>query len=193
MAKCTRRNAPLRTNQPCTLCEVYGHYTFECPLMGCAKQAIQNEAQQAANAAHQAQPNPAPQGPPPMVLQNPFLVQGLVAIAPPPQANPNAPGAPPTINTGVHHLLAMTTEEVNLQTRHNHYGTTTEPADTLAALTSKIVNLPLQLPPFPCSPICRIANNATTRATVSYSIVDDLAQTPTAMFALEVLKMCPTQ
>ena len=31
------------------------------------------------------------------------------------------------------------------------------------------------------------------RAAVSYNIVDDLAQTPTAMSALEVLKTCPTQ
>ena len=40
-----RRNTPFRTNQPCTLCDVYGHYTFECLLMGRAKQAIQNEIQ----------------------------------------------------------------------------------------------------------------------------------------------------
>ena len=84
--------------------------------MARAKQAIQNKAQQAANAANQAQPNPAPQGPPPMVLQNPLLVQGLVENAPPPQANPNASRAPPMAETGVHHLLAMTTEEVNLKT-----------------------------------------------------------------------------
>ena len=31
------------------------------------------------------------------------------------------------------------------------------------------------------------------RAAISYSIVDDLAQTPSAMSALEVLKTCPTQ
>ena len=37
--------------------------------------AIQDKAQQAAN---QAQPNPTPQGPPCMVLQNPLPVQGLV-------------------------------------------------------------------------------------------------------------------
>ena len=61
------------------------------------------------------------------------------------------------------------------------------------ASTSKIVNLPLQLPPFLHPLVCRIANNATTRAAVSYSIVDDLAQTPTAMSALQVLKMCPMQ
>ena len=128
-----------------------------------------------------------------MVLQNPLPFQGLVAITPPPQPNPNALGAPPTAETGVHHLLPMTTEEVNLQTRRNQYGTTTEPAESSVASTSKTVNLPLQLPPFPRSPIHRVANNATARAAVSYSIVDDLAQTPTAMSALEVLKTCPTQ
>ena len=52
-----------------------------------------------------------------MVLQNPLLVQGLVATATPPQATPNTLGAPPTTETGVHHLMTMTTEEVNLQTR----------------------------------------------------------------------------
>ena len=81
--------------------------------MGRAKQAIRNEVQHATNTTDQIQPNPTPQGPPLMVLQNPLPVQGLVAIAPPPQPNPNAPGAPPMIETGIHHLLAMTIEEVN--------------------------------------------------------------------------------
>ena len=130
-------------NQPCTLCDVYGHYMFECPLMAHAKQAIQNKAQQASNTANQAQHNLAPQGPPPMVLQNPLPVQGLVATAPPPQANPKALGAPLMAETGVHHLLAMTTKEVNLQTRWNQYDTTTEPANTSVASTSKTINLPL--------------------------------------------------
>ena len=85
--------------------------------MARAKQAIQNEAQQAANAPTQSQPNQAPQRPSPMVLQNPLLVQGLVATTPPPQANPNALGAPPTVETGVHHVMTMTTEEINLQNR----------------------------------------------------------------------------
>ena len=81
--------------------------------MGRAKEAIRNEVQHATNIIEQAQPNLAPLGPPPMVLQNPLPVQGLVATAPPPQPNPNAPGAPPMAETGVHHLLAMTTEEVH--------------------------------------------------------------------------------
>ena len=58
---------------------------------------------------------------------------------------------------------------------------------------SKSVNAPLQLPPFPCPPIRRVANNAMARAVVSYSIMDDLSQTITAMSTLEVLKTCPMQ
>ena len=95
--------------------------------------------------------------------------------------------------TGVHHLLAMTTEEVHLQTIWNQYGTTIEPTDTSTTSTYKSVNAPLQLPPFPHPPICRVANNTMARAAVSYTIMDDLAQTPIAMSALEVLRTCPTQ
>ena len=87
--------------------------------MGHAKQAIRNEVQHATNTTNQAQPNSEPPGPPPMVLQNPLLVQGLVATTTSPQPNPNDLGASPTAETGVHHLLDMTTEEVNLQTRQN--------------------------------------------------------------------------
>ena len=38
-----------------------------------------------------------------------------------------------------------------------------------------------------------VAINAIARATLNYNIVDDLAQSPTAMSSLEVLKTCPTQ
>ena len=56
-----------------------------------------------------------------------------------------------------------------------------------------MTNAPLQLPPFPRPPIRWVFNNATARAAVSYNIVDDLAQTPTAMSTLEVLRTCPMQ
>ena len=85
--------------------------------MGCAKQAIRNEVQHVMDTMDQAQTNPAPQGPPPMVLQNPLLVQGLVATASAPQPNPTTLAAPSTVESGVHHLLALITEEANLQTK----------------------------------------------------------------------------
>ena len=111
--------------------------------MARAKQAIQNEAQQTANSPTQSQPNQTPQGPPPMVLQNPLPVQGLVETAPLLQSNPDALGAPPMAEIGVHHLLSMMTEEVNMQTSWNQYSTTIEPIDTSVESTSKTVNLPL--------------------------------------------------
>ena len=85
--------------------------------MGHTKQAIRNEVQHATNTMDPAQPNLAPPRPSPMVLQNPLPVQGLVATTAPLQPNPNASGAPSMVEIGVHHLPAMTTEEVNLQTR----------------------------------------------------------------------------
>ena len=84
-----------------------------------AKHAIKNEVQHATNTTDQSQPNPVPQGPPPMVLQNPLLVQILLATAPALQPNPTTLAAPPPAKKGVHHLLALTTEEVNLQTMRN--------------------------------------------------------------------------
>ena len=129
-----------------------------------------------------------------MVLQNPLPLQGLVATTPIPPPAPAAPTADSPIGIGTHHLLALTTDEVNLQTRHNQYGSTAETTDPSVTSTSKATNIPLHLPPFPPHPpIWRVANNATARAAMSYSIVDDLPQTPTTMSALEVLKTCPMQ
>ena len=103
--------------------------------MGCAKQAIHNEVQHATNTAAPAQPNLAPPGPPPMVLQNPLLVQGLVATTPNPHPNPTTPAVPLIVEIGVHHLLPLTTKELNLQTRRNQYKTNTEPIDPSVAST----------------------------------------------------------
>ena len=160
--------------------------------MSRAKQVLQNEAQHSTNTTVPAQPNLAPPGPPPMVLQNPLPLQGLVGTALMPPPSPKAPVMAPPTETGVHHLLAMKTDEVNLQTRRNQYGSTTETADPSTASMSKITSTPRHLPPFsPRTPIRWVSNNVTARTAVSYSIMDDLAQTPMAMSSLEVLKTCP--
>ena len=77
-------------------------------FMGSAKKAIQYEVQHATNTTTLAQPNPAPPSPPPMVLQNPLPVQGLVATAPAHQPNPTTLAAPPLAEIDVHHMLALT-------------------------------------------------------------------------------------
>ena len=41
--------------------------------------------------------------------------------------------------------------------------------------------------------LCKTTHNPNARATQKYSIVEDLAQAPCAMSALEVLRSCPTQ
>ena len=66
--------------------------------MGRAKHAIRNEVQHATNIMEQAQPNPAPQGPPPMVLQNPFAAPPPTQIyyAPPVQVVQAPTPTPPT-------------------------------------------------------------------------------------------------
>ena len=73
-----------------------------------------NEIQHATNTTAPTQPNSAPLGHAPMVLQNQLLVQGLVETTPTSQPNPTTLVAPLIAETGVHHLLALTTEEVNL-------------------------------------------------------------------------------
>ena len=129
-----------------------------------------------------------------MVLQNPLPLQGLVGTALMPPPAPVAPAATPPTETGVHHLLAMTIDEVNFQIGRNKCGSTTETVDQSMTSTSNATNIRLPLPYFPpLPPIWRVANNATSRVVVSYSIVDDLSKTPITMSALEVLKTCPTQ
>ena len=85
--------------------------------MGRAKQAIHNEVQHATNTTAPAQPNLAPSGLPPMVLQNPLPVQGLVETKLFPQTTPASHPVPHTMETRVHQLLVVTAEEINLQTR----------------------------------------------------------------------------
>ena len=144
--------------------------------MSSAKQVLQNEAQHNTNIEVPAQPNPTPPGPPPMVLQNLLPLQGLVATTPAPQPTSTTPSASLPIEIGVHYLLALTTEEVNLQTRKNQYGSNIEPTDLSLSSTSNTTNIIFHLHPFPpLPPMWWVSNNATTRAAVSYNIVDDLA------------------
>ena len=69
---------------------------------------------------------------------------------------------------------------------------------TFTSTTSEM-SLHLQRPPtdgvarVPQFPMRHVANNATSRAALNYNIVDDLAQSPTTMSSLEVIKNFPSQ
>jgi hypothetical protein len=54
-------------------------------------------------------------------------------------------------------------------------------------------SLDIVLRPPPKGVVQKSAFNPHARATQNYNIVEDLAQAPSVMFALEVLQICPTQ
>ena len=150
------------------------------------------DARRQGQAAPQAPPNPPQPQQPPLVLQNPLPTQGVVNTEPlaPPQANvPKqqqityvAPDQP-MFDSGTHHLLMMSSDEVNLQTWRNQYGSTHEapPADkpTNAHPTDQALRIPPPplegTPKAPRFPLLRINNNPNARAASNYNIVDDLA------------------
>ena len=49
------------------------------------------------------------------------------------------------------------------------------------------------MPKIPKGVFKKVLHNPNARAATNYSVVEDLAQTPCAMSALEVLQSCPTQ
>jgi len=93
----------------------------------------------------------------------------------------------------------MNLSYIHLQTHNWTYGyTEPNPAERNDTKPSTI---PLQIPHpssdhTPCVPkvpLRRITHNPHARAPHSYGIVDDLAQSPTAMSSLEVLQTYPSQ
>jgi hypothetical protein len=136
------------------------------------------------------------------VLQNPIPHQGLVNTQqdtqhPPPQVgqyhNPNNPAE--------RTILLTSEEEILLQTRNRQYPAPAESTPTSAKTNPTPMGPPLVIPRpsadpplrIPRIPLRRNVHNPQARAAHNYSLVDDLAQSPTAMSVLEVLQMCPTQ
>jgi len=86
---------------------------------------------------------------------------------------------------------------MNLQTRNTSYPTPeASPLDNVdhSSLTGGPLQIPHNTPPvIPRQPLHHTTHNAHARATKKYNIVDDLAQSPTTISALEVLQSCPSQ
>ena len=104
------------------------------------------------------------------------------------------------IDPGVHHLMALS-YNVNLQTWRNQYDSTTKTINPSTTYTSTALDISLHFlrgprdrtTKVPRFPLHRVVNNFSARVTLNYNIVDDLAQSPYAMSALEFLRIFPPQ
>jgi hypothetical protein len=192
----------VKTNHPCALCGVYGHYTHHCPQIADFKRLKDsgNLPPTPAQPAPQQAQQQYVQQPPPAVLQNPIPHQGVVntqqdAQRPPPQAGPYHNLNNPAERT----ILLTSEEEILLQTRNRQYPaeSTSTPPETnpTPAAPPLVIPRPTAEPPLriPRIPLRRNVHNPQARAAHNYSLVDDLAQSPAAMSVLEVLQTCPTQ
>ena len=98
-------------------------------------------------------------------------------------------------------ILLTSEEEILLQTRNRQYPTIDESTPTSPETNPTPTGPPLVIPRpsaepplrIPRIPLRRNVHNPQARATHNYSLVDDLAQSPTAMSVLEVLQTFPTQ
>jgi hypothetical protein len=98
-------------------------------------------------------------------------------------------------------ILLTNEEEILLQTCSHQYRepaesppippeTIPEPKTPPFVIPRPNAESPLRIPHIP---LCRNVYNPQARVAHNYSLVDDLAQSPTAMLVLEVLQTCPTQ
>jgi hypothetical protein len=192
----------VKTIHPCALCGVYGHYTHHCPQIVDFKRLKDsgNLPPTPAQPAPQQAQQQYVQQPPPAVLQNPIPHQGVVntqqdAQRPPPQAGPYHNPNNPAERT----ILLTSEEEILLQTQNRQYSaeSTSTPPETNPTPTTPplVIPRPTAEPPLriPRIPLRRNVHNPQARAAHNYSLVNDLAQSSTAMSVLEVLQTCPTQ
>jgi hypothetical protein len=188
----------------CSLCGEFGHYTHHFSEITDFKWLKDSRSlpPSPAQPAPQQAPQQYAQQPLPTVLQNPIPHQRVINTQqdtqhPPPQVgqyhNPNNPAE--------RTILLTSEEEILLQTRNRQYHTPTEstpisPETNLAPTGPPLViPRPSSEPPLhiPHIPLCWNVHNPQARAAHNYSLVDNLAQSPTAMSVLEVLQTCPTQ
>jgi hypothetical protein len=176
---------------PCLICGD-DHYTRDCPHRDEVAKIFKGNSQ-------------------PAVLTQPFpQQQSMVAQTPTPGGNANQPHDETSTSAHIYMFNG-----VNLTTRSTTYDTPSKPDKSKTANDSSpdpsppagnppSVNPPsgplqIEKPSFdsilrpPKSTIRKSTFNPNSRAAQNYNIVEDLAQAPCAMSALEVLQHCPTQ
>ena len=166
---------------PCLACKEEDHFTRD--YMHLAN--IQKFVEQSKN-------------PPPAMLTNLFPAQHqqLVAQVPAPQSV----ATPSRVGSSSIHIMMVDNVDLSTQAKSYEKQPEGEPfshADSPSQLQS---NGPLtfdkptfEVPSHPSKGTLRRTHNLNAWSTQHYSIVEDLAQAPCAMSALEVLQSCPSQ
>ena len=108
--------------KPCTYCNIYGHYTHECPLLPNMHQTwVTQEA--TSRGKQPIAPPPPPASSQPNVLTNHFPHQGYLVVQP--TQSHVAPKALPSSHNDYHILMMnsdeFNTEKVNLRTQLCQY------------------------------------------------------------------------
>jgi hypothetical protein len=104
-------------------------------------------------------------------------------------------------NNSSNHNIDMNTTNIHPQTHNHKYGMHPKLPPTMSYATQLPVSTPMMIPlpsgypnpRVPKVPLWPIAHNQHAQETHSHNIVDDLAQSPTTMFILEVLQTYPSQ
>jgi hypothetical protein len=131
------------------------------------------------------------------VLTNPFPHNHHLA-----SSSSNAENAPsgsqnPPPQDGDHISINMVDVTFDISTRSRDYGSSKSSTSLEAPPPPPEMNLQIKklepLPRIPKGVFKCSTHNPNARVTQNYSIVEDLGKTPYAMFALEVLQMCPSQ
>jgi hypothetical protein len=135
--------------------------------------------------------------PPPAVIQNPILHQGVMNTQQDMQPTLPQIGKYPNLGNPVDHTILLTSEEeVFLQTRSRQYSATPESDPTTSNASLVIIGPPLMIPlpntdpplHIPHIPLHKNVHNPQARVAHNYSLVDDLAQSPTAMSVFQFLQ-----
>jgi hypothetical protein len=140
--------------------------------------------------------------PTPAVLTNPFLAQHQQLVAHVSTQQP-APQSVATLSrdgsSSVHIMmvdvidLAMQAKNYEKQREGEPFAHTDSPSLPQSNGPLTFEKTTFEAPSHPSKGTLRCTHNLNTQAAQHYSIVEDLAQAPCAMFALEVLQSCPSQ
>jgi hypothetical protein len=111
-----------------------------------------------------------------------------------PNLGPNQPK-----NMANHNILLTNKEEILMKNSGHQYGFPPEYIPTTSGKTLNTTRQPLMIPcpnnepnpRIPCLPLRQNVHNPHVREAHNYSLVDDLAKSPTTMSVLEVLQKFP--